>query len=372
MVGELSGQTDRDQAVFYSKMKPFRSKSTSEQLAAYLREEILSQRLSGTMPGVKTLVKRLGVNSRALSDAMKELEGQGLLVNRGSRRQRMIVLPEDHTPPLLSIQILLYEPYDKQVDYLLDLQHRLRELGHAATIAAKNQMDFGTDAGKLERFVRQTKADAWIVMSGSRQILEWFATNEVPAFAVFGRMHGLPIAGARLGKLEALEKAVRRLHELGHRRMVMLCHEDRRKPEPGPYERHFLELLETLGIATGPYNLPDWPEEVEGFHRMLESIFMHTPPTALLTDTPSLFNAAHQFLARRKLRVPEDVSLLCGDPDPSFEWCSPRVTHIRWDPDPVIRNVIRWARNLGMGKADIRQRVTPVEFIEGGTIGKAP
>lgn len=320
------------------------------------------------MPGVKSLVKRLGVNSRALSEAMKILEKEGYLVSQGDRRQRLIALPEDHQAPSLSIQILLYQPYDKQVDYLMDLQHRLRELGHAASIASKSQLDFTTDTTKLERYVRATPADAWIVMSGSHQILEWFAHSDVTTFGIFGRMQDLPIAGVRLAKIEATTKAVRRLHQLGHRRMVMLCHEDRRKPEPGHLERAFLDELESLGLQTGPYNLPDWPENVEGFHQMLHSLFTHTPPSALLIDTAGLFYATQQFLAQAGLRAPQDVSLICGDPDPSFEWSQPQVSHIAWDPDPVIRHVLRWARNLSLGKEDQRQRVVPVDFVEGGTI----
>lgn len=31
----------------------------------------------------------------------------------------------------------------------------------------------------------------------------------------------------------------------------------------------------------------------------------------------------------------------------------------------------RWARNVSLGKPDIRQKVAPAEFVEGGTIGPA-
>ena len=52
------------------------------------------------------------------------------------------------------------------------------------------------DAGRVSRFVRKTKADAWIVCAGSREVLEWFSAQPVPAFALFGRRDGLPIAAA--------------------------------------------------------------------------------------------------------------------------------------------------------------------------------
>lgn len=70
-----------------------------------------------------------------------------------------------------------------------------------------------------------------------------------------------------------------------------------------------------------------------------------------------------------KRRVPEDVSLVCTDADPSFDWCQPPISHIRWDIDPVVRRVVRWVGNVSAGKPDLRQTLTPAEFVPGGTIG---
>ncbi|MFZ9938638.1 MAG: substrate-binding domain-containing protein, partial [Luteolibacter sp.] len=82
--------------------------------------------------------------------------------------------------------------------------------------------------------------------------------------------------------------------------------------------------------------------------------------------------AAVQFLMKRGLRVPEDVSLICTDADPGFAWCLPPVCHIHWDFRPLLRRIVRWANNIARSKADRRQTLTKAEFIEGGTIGPAP
>ena len=37
--------------------------------------------------------------------------------------------------------------------------------------------------------------DAWVIIAGSREVLEWFVEQQIPAFALFGRRDGLPIAG---------------------------------------------------------------------------------------------------------------------------------------------------------------------------------
>ena len=91
----------------------------------------------------------------------------------------------------------------------------------------------------------------------------------------------------------------------------------------------------------------------------------------MIIDEVPLFAAAQQFLARQRLRVPEDVSLVCTDADPSFGWCHPTISHMRWEGGPVLRRVMNWAANVSLGKKDTRQLLIPAEFVPGGTIGPA-
>lgn len=63
---------------------------------------------------------------------------------------------------------------------------------------------------------------------------------------------------ARRSQESGDDRQLRRLHELGHRRIVLLVREERRKPYPATFEQAFLDGLKELGITTGPYNLPDW------------------------------------------------------------------------------------------------------------------
>jgi DNA-binding LacI/PurR family transcriptional regulator len=162
---------------------------------------------------------------------------------------------------------------------------------------------------------------------------------------------------------------VRRLLELGHRRIVMLAREERRKPGPGLFERVFLEELERQGIETGPYNLPDWEDNPEGLQRCLFSLFQKTPPTALIIEGSMLFGATQQFLLHLGIRVPQEVSIVCTVSDPAFGWSRPTIAHINIDGDIWVRNIMRWVNKVARGKEDRRQLATPANFVEGGTIG---
>ena len=346
--------------------------SAAEQVAAHLREALLREGSSGTIPGVRTLATDLGVNRKTVERALNQLECEGLLVAQGAGRRRRIVLPEDHAPPALRVAILLYEPQPQTEGWLMESQHLLQEAGHGAFFADKSLLELQMDVKRVSRLVQKTEADAWVVTGGSRQVLEWFAQQETPAFALFGRHKGLSVAGTKPDHVPAFAAATRHLAGLGHRRIALLARTERRLPEPGRAERAFLEALEDHGIQTGSFNLPHWEGSPESLHQCLESLFSKTPPTALILPEAPMFFAAQQFLGNRSLRVPQDVSLFCADGDRSFEWCRPPVAHIRWDYRPVVRRMVRWVHNVAAGKEDHRQSFTKAEFVEGGTVGPAP
>jgi DNA-binding LacI/PurR family transcriptional regulator len=265
--------------------------------------------------------------------------------------------------------ILLYEASDRNANYMVDLLHRLQGAGHEAIFAEKTMRDLGMRVKRIARFVEGSSADAWVVMAGSRDILEWFAGRQTPTFALFGRNSRSPLASLSLQKAEALIDLADRLVNLGHRRIVILAREERRKPTPAYLEQVFLDRLAERGILTGPYNLPDWGDSPKEFGQMLDSLFRHTAPTALIVDQPSLCIAMLQHLSRLKLTAPADVSLACTDMSDSFEWCHPGIAHIAWDPRPVINRVVKWADNIGRGKDDRRKIASKVRLVPGGTIG---
>jgi DNA-binding LacI/PurR family transcriptional regulator len=353
-------------------MNPIHLLSAAEQVAAQLREEILEQRLVGEMPGIHQFAAELLVNHKTVKAALGLLEKEGLLVPQGAGRRRRIVLPRGMArTSSLRVALLNYDPLDRIPGYTTELMHLLVEAGHTAFFSGKSLSELGMDFGRIIRHVEETKADAWVVTSGSRELLEWFASRKISAFAMFGRRRGLLLAAAGPDKPPAYGAVTRRLIELGHRRIVLIARRERRFPEPGASERAFLATLKAYAIPTSTYNLPDWEETPEGFHELLRRLFERTPPTALFIDEAPFFFAARQFLMSRGLRVPEDVSLVCSDGDPYFHWNRPTVSHIRWDTRMVVRRIVRWADNIARGKEDIRQSLTKAEFIDGETIGPA-
>jgi DNA-binding LacI/PurR family transcriptional regulator len=347
-------------------------KTITAQVADHLRAHLLQGRWQGRLPGREQLAAELGVNRKTVEAALRLLEKEGTLRNPGKGRRRQIEIRAAQPPGQLRVAILLSERRDQSSGVIPSILHQLQRAGHSAFYAEKSLVDLAMNPARVAALVSHAPADAWVVTAGSREVLEWFASQSRPAFALFGLMLNVRLPGVAPRKTPALVEATRALLQLGHRRIALLVRPRRRHPQPGMAEQAFFAELRAAGVHPTSYHLPEWEETIASFHSMLEAMFRVTPPTALIVDEAPFFVAVMQFCLARRLRVPEDVSLICTDDDPAFAWCRKTVAHIAWDHRPVVRRVVRWAGNVRLGNADVRQTFTAARFVPGGTIGAAP
>lgn len=360
-------------------MNPFPRLTLAEQTAAHLRERLASEQWVGTVPGVVRLSVELQVSQSTVRAALHQLEAEGLLASGGHCRGRQVVTGTGRGARQgLRVGFLLHDarPDDqaKSTSLIpgpieLSIQHALEAAGHAVFFPRQSQVELHHDVGLITRHLRGTPADAWIVCAGSRELLEWFAEQSVPCLALYGRAGGLPLARTGPDKEPAYRAAVRHLVALGHRRIVLISLSPRRKPIPGRVELAFLAELAAHGIPTGNFNLPDWEETPAGFNALLTELFRHTPPTALIIEETSRLVAASQFLARRGIMVPEQVSLVCTDYDESLMWCHPPVAHMTWSKHTIVQCIVRWASVMREGRSHKPTTLFPAKFVPGGSTG---
>jgi len=358
--------------VIVTSMEPFKALSVVDQLVAHLRGAISRGDLGGSMPGIGRLAKMLGVSSNTVVAAIERLESEDFLKSQGRGRRSQIVLPEDFVRPSFRVTLLLYEREDLQLVYVAEIQQFLKEEGFIVNLADQSLVDLGMNVERIARMVNRTETDAWVILSATQEVLEWFVAHSIPAFALSGRFRGLPMAGTGPDKVAACRTAVRRLVELGHRRIVLLQPNHMRKPTLALLVRESLDELESHGIQTGAYNLPDWEPTPEGLMQCLDSLFALSPPTALVVDRSCEYIATYQHLASQGICTPRDVSLICTDDDPTFEWCRPSVSCILWESRPLVRRIVNWVGNIARGKDDRRQTFTKAKFVEMDSIGPVP
>ena len=230
-------------------------------------------------------------------------------------------------------------------------------------------IDLRMNKRRIARIVTRTETDAWILLAAPKEILEWFSKQETPAFAIFGnRLEEVNVAGASPGKSHPVVQATQTLIDLGHRRIILIIRKYQREPI-STSAKAFLDVLNSNGIQSSDFNLPDWEETGEGFNQLLKSIFKITPPTAIITDEPFQYLAAHHFMVSRGIQIPKHLSLICSDYDPIFKWCMPSVSHITFSNKPLLRRINDWAQNVKNQKNDLRQTILKATFVPGETIG---
>ena len=349
-------------------MPALRILTAAEQVANYLREQVMKGERTEKMPGGAALASELGVGRMTVDAALDLLEKEGLLIPQGAGRSRLI-RQSAKAVGSLKVGVLPFLTDDFRLDYVMDFQRLLQEEGYTVIFTKKSISEMGSDTSKVANLVRGVGADVWIVIAGPRDVLSWFVENSIPAFALFGRRHGLPIAGIGPDKEKAYRFLVRHLVAFGHRRICLLTRPLRRVPSPGLVERAFLDELEAVGIPTSSYNLPDWDGKTETLGELLDSVWKFTPPSAMIVDEPPLFFSAQNHLARRGVLAPQNVSLICTDGDPYFEMLRPSIAHIRWDSRSWVRRVVSWVDGIAHGKTDKRQTLTNAEFVDGGSVG---
>jgi DNA-binding LacI/PurR family transcriptional regulator len=349
-----------------------RSFSTvTEQVVTLLRDGIRSGRWRDTLPGRDQLARELGVSHTTMEAAMQCLSKEGMLESQGAGKRRRIVMSvSDVIPRDFRINFLSYESFSPGLPQVMDLMEQLRKAGFAVEAAPQSLLDLNMDVKRIVRLVDQNPADAWVVASGSREVLEWFSRQNTPAYAYFGHKADIPIAGCTVRR--NITGLIQRLYDLGHRRIVLLIREEHLIPKPSFFAKLFMEALEEVGLPANSYNLPIWGYKPEGLRRCLDSLYQVTPPTAIITSETSIMLAVRDYQAHSGITSPRDVSLISLDQSPFFAWCDPLVSHFFWDARSINRRVVRWAKHVAVGKDDRRQIFTTAKFIEGGTIGPAP
>ncbi len=359
-------------------MQPIRRLTLSEQTAAHLREGFRNGRWSGRLPGVWKLSKELGVSRDAVRAALRLLEDEGMVNHGGAGRSRDVSHDSSVIGRrLLRVGILLASPMEKDNAHTHELIFSIRQaieaLGHACFIAPKSSEQLHHRVERIRRYMTECRADAWIVYSASREVLEMVAANSFPAFALGGRAQGLPLAGSRADLSVPIRDCVDALVAGGHHCIVLISPSKWRHPNLNAPAQVFLERLRHHGIsADAHYNLPDWDHDPAGLNALLKALFFATPPTALMVLEPECIGPVLVFLSERGLRVPDHVSVVSLLPDPMQSFYRPALAHFHWPIHPHVKQTVRWVNSLVRGEVDQKQHAVEPTFVPAESIGPCP
>jgi hypothetical protein len=359
--------------------------SLADTTVEVLREGVVTGRWQGKMPGQLKLAKELGVSRRTLGTALARLAAEGVLSSAGPRKVPVIpkASPVGAKPlagPVeirpLRVALLIMRPLSEMSatarQDVLEVMMNLQSSGHHGVLVVFPKGKNTQKTGYLRKLVKETPADAWLIHLGTAEILTWFVGSGLPAMALGGSGRGLKIASASADWVVFIGTVLDRLIGLGHRRIVLIAPGSARRPEPVRYVVEFRRKLIEAGVHPGEYHVPDWEETPGGLGKLLDELFRVTPPTAILCWAAHTVYGVQAWLKGRRLRSPEDVSIVSPWNDVACSWYSEDL-RIACPIDSGIalfhRRVRNWVRGVAMGKPDTRQTYILLRLDEGNSIG---
>ena len=358
-------------------MHPLARPTLAEHAARHLREGFRSGRWQGRLPGVRQFAAEFGVSRDVVLEALRMVEAEGLVIHDGAGRSRRVAPPARRgMRRTLRVGILLPGPLEADNAHthqlISGILSAVESLGHAAFISPKNSLQLGGRPTRIRKHLEECQADAWIIYSAERAVLEMASAWDVPVFALGGISEGLPLAGSRTDLTTPMEMAVDLLIRQGHRQLALVCPPLWRQPRLNHAATAFLQRLHHHGIrAEASFHIPEWEHTPAGLHALLHALFFATPPTALLIMEPECVGPALVFLAERGLSVPQHVSLINLLPDPMQSFYRIGLAHFEWPVQPHVHNVLHWVRSVARGRAYHRYTTIAPEFVQGESIAPA-
>lgn len=359
-------------------LRHHRPVTIKQQTLNTLREGILTRRWAGTLPGVRALANELGVAIGTIQAALKQLEAEALLDNKGARHRRQISssAPLRMTRPQLRVGILGSEALAKDTAHSQAFHHGLmqaiKQAGHIPFLSHKTLDVLKHEPAAVLAHMQENEADAWVVTRATQNILETLLTHSpAPFIAHGGRVMSLTnVAATGVDLSDALRDCVRSLAAMGHTRIVMILPAYHWNPTPSMLARVFLDELTAVGINPGPYHLPAWEYSRQGFDVLLKALFSLTSPTALILEDARQYTAALNFLLHHHIPA-QNIALVVTEQDTTFDWSTPRPGVIRWDNTKLIARFIDWIESCARGTPE-REKIFIKAHFEPNAISPPP
>ena len=344
------------------------------QVAAQLEQALREGQWSEWLPNERDLAQELQVSRSTLRFALAQLRLGGVIESRHGVGNR-IVRPTRALPRTQKRWIALLAPaplgqlrpsITLWIDELKDLLHAAECELRVYCVRAAYQSE---PTRALQRLCRSVAPAGWILVLSTEPMQRWFLQHGPPC-VIAGSLHaGVDLPSVDLDYRSIARHAAGTLLRAGHRKITLV---NRRLRGAGEIETEtgFLEAAHASPHAGVDAGIVHYDEKLDSLiaalNRLLEQA---TPPTGLLIANSNFYLAVVTELARRGIRIPQDMSLISRDDDPFLNFVIPAPARYLNAPQVFATKLRTLALHLlERGSAPVRRvRIEP-RFEPGGSV----
>lgn len=255
-------------------------------------------------------------------------------------------------------------------DIALGAELALNEAHHAMLIV--NSLGAATDDAAQLRLLRQRRVDGFILSLSDEtdpETIDQLKTLGKPFVLIDRQVQSLPTAAVLSDHAFGINAAARHLMQLGHRRIGLIAGARTVLPTYARAEALLAACKAHRGVKAvieyGTYSAAHGEATAEAF------LAQRDPPTALIAGGNQILVGVLKAIRRRRLRIPEDVSLVTCDRTPLAEFLEPALATIERDTRGLGHAAAKLFLEVLHGGA-LRRIVQPVNFTPGQSCGPPP
>lgn len=249
-----------------------------------------------------------------------------------------------------------------------------------ALVSAKNDE-------RLAWNIQSALVDGFVLLciEGGERLVEMTRERQLPFVALALGRPDESVSAVGVDDYQGGRMAAEHIAALGHRRIGILALEldDQHEGpaslaaiETATYSTSrdranaYFDVFEKLGVSRETIPIYETRSTRESVYRGLEYIFAAgEPPTALLAMSDRVAMFALDWLSERKMRVPEDVSIIGFDGVPEAAQTEPPLTTIE---QPIAEIGRRAVERILSGDTAIKREILPVTLVVRGSTAEPP
>lgn len=346
------------------------------QTARILSDAIARGEWAKHLPGERSLSRELMISRGCLREALEILTNEGVLAPVEKSKRRTILKSKQQSR---SDQVVFFTPKAAHratplvLEQVARLRNYLAKEGRAIEwLTSKVFNNPRTSDRTMAELVGAYPDAHWVLHQCPAHIQEWFSNHRSNATVLGSLFPGVQLTSVDIDFFSASRHATGHLLAKGHRRLGLI----RFRSELAGDNQAVEGLYDALRSHRSELTLPEPLIMSHNFHTerlmsRLDQVFSsRNRPTALIVLNHHHFITAFTHLLSRKLRVPEEVSLISLSHDKVLDRFSPKPVSYSVG-ERLIEKLVRIIINPAL-TAQKKSTLLVPEMMPGNSVGPPP